>query len=308
MLRATVAVAAAGLGGTDTITVLPHTAALGLPDALARRIARNTQLVLLEESNLAKVADPAAGFGAVEDLTDKLCAAAWSLFQEIEAAGGAWAALERGVIKGKVAAVRARRQQAIARRRDVLTGTSDFPHLSETQPTVLDVATIAAPKEAAVAVATEALPRIRLAEPFERLREASDRILAETGSRPKIFLANLGNLSDFTARASFAKNFFETGGIEAVTSDGFASRDAMAAAFEESGAGLACLCSSDEVYETDAVEAAKALTGAAHIYLAGRPRGREAELTAAGVGTFVFAGSDALATLESAYEILRLRG
>jgi methylmalonyl-CoA mutase len=187
----------------------------------------------------------------------------------------------------------------------VLTGTSDFAHLAETQPAVLDVATIAAPKETAVAVSTEALPRIRLAEPFERLRKASDRILAETGSRPKVFLANLGQLSDFTARASFAKNFFETGGIEAVTSDGFASRDAMAAAFKASGARLACLCASDEVYEKGAIEAAKALTGAAHIYLAGRPRGREAELTAAGVGTLVYAGCDVLATLDAAYAMLR---
>src|SRR5215831_7343599 len=83
MLRTTIAVAAAGLGGADTITALPHTAALGLPDAFARRVARNTQLVLLEESNLARVADPTAGSGAIEDLTVKLSAAAWSLFQEI---------------------------------------------------------------------------------------------------------------------------------------------------------------------------------------------------------------------------------
>src|SRR5579871_2535878 len=105
MLRTTIAVAAAGLGGADSITALPHTAPLGLPDAFARRVARNTQLILLEESNLARVSDPAAGSGALEAMTAKLCVAAWSLFQEIEAAGGAWAALERGVIQSKVAAV-----------------------------------------------------------------------------------------------------------------------------------------------------------------------------------------------------------
>ena len=136
---------------------------------------RNTQLILLEESNLAKVGDPAAGSGALEDLTGKLCAAAWSLFQEIEAAGGAWAALERGLIQSKVAAVRAKRLQAVARRKDALTGTSDFPDLEETPPAVLDVPPIVAPKEAAAALAIEPLPRIRLAEPFERLRDASDR-------------------------------------------------------------------------------------------------------------------------------------
>jgi methylmalonyl-CoA mutase len=307
MLRITMAVAAAGLGGADSVTALPHTAALGLPDAFARRIARNTQLILLEESNLAKVADPAAGSGAIEDITARMCVAAWSLFQEIEAAGGAWAALERGLIQGKVAAVRAQRQQAVARRKDALTGTSDFPDLHESQPAVLDVAKIVAPKESAVAVTIEALPRIRLAEPFERLREASDRILAERGARPKVFLANLGRLSDFTARATFARNFFEAGGIEAVTNDGFKSRDEMVAAFKTSGAKLVCLCGSDEIYAKEAVAVAQALAGATHLYLAGRPRELEAELKAAGVETFIYVGCDALATLSSAHAILEAR-
>jgi methylmalonyl-CoA mutase len=304
MLRTTIAVAAAGLGGADSITALPHTAPLGLPDAFARRVVRNTQLILLEESNLAKVGDPAAGSGALEDLTGKLAAAAWALLQEIEAAGGAWAAFERGLIQRKVAAVREKRLQAVARRKDALTGTSDFPDLKETPPAVLDVAPIVAPKEAAAALTIEPLPRLRLAEPFERLRDASDRILAQTGARPKIFLANLGKLSDFTARATFARNFFEAGGIEAATSDGFASRDAMAAAFKASGARLACLCSSDKVYAGDAVGAAQALAGAAHIYLAGRPRDLEPALTAAGVGTFIFAGCDVLEILARAYDNL----
>jgi methylmalonyl-CoA mutase len=153
-------------------------------------------------------------------------------------------------------------------------------------------------------VTIEALPRIRLAEPFERLREASDRMMVEHGTRPKIFLANLGKLSDFTARAAFAKSFFEAGGIAAAPNDGFASRDAMAAAFKTSGAKLACLCSSDEVYAKEAAEAAKALAGAAHLYLAGRPRGLEATLKAAGVGTLIFTGCDVLATLRAAHDIL----
>src|SRR4029450_10581099 len=135
MLRATIAVVGAGLGGADAITVLPFTRALGLPDRFARRnarrLARNPQLVLLEESNLAKVPAPAAGAGGIEDLTDKLCRAAWAAFQEIEAAGGAWAALQQGLIQSKVAAVRSAREAAVARRKDALTGTSDFPDLAE---------------------------------------------------------------------------------------------------------------------------------------------------------------------------------
>src|SRR5262244_32083 len=223
ILRTTIAIAAAGLGGADSITALPHTAALGLPDAFARRIVRNTQLILLEESNLAKVGDPAAGSGAIEDLTSKLCASAWKLFQEIESTGGVWAALERGLIQANVATVRSERQKAVARRKDAFTGTSDYPDLGETPPTSLDVAKVTPPREAVPAVTIQALPRIRLAEPFERLRDASDRILERTRSRPKLFLANLGKASDFSARATYAKNFYEAGGIEAVANDGFKS-------------------------------------------------------------------------------------
>ena len=129
MLRATIATFSAGLGGANAITVLPHTLALGLPDPFARRVARNTQLVLLEESNLAKVSDPAAGSGGIESLTQQLCESAWSLFQEIENAGGVFASLEQNLIQRKVAATRAVRQQNIARRKEVLTGATEFPNL-----------------------------------------------------------------------------------------------------------------------------------------------------------------------------------
>jgi len=299
ILRSTVAVVAAGLGGADAITVLPFTAAIGLPDQFARRIARNTQLVLLEESNLAKVADPAAGSGGIEDLTGQLCTAAWALFQEIEAAGGADAALTQGLIQRKVAATRAEREKNVARRRDPLTGTSEFPDIHEAAVHVLDVA----PRPSSSERSPLALPRIRLAEPFEALRDASDRMLAAKGARPKVFLANLGKLADFTARTLFAKNFFEAGGIEAISNDGFASREEMLAAFKASGATLACLCSSDKVYATEAAEAAKALSGAGAslIYLAGRPGEIEAELKAAGVQDFIYVGCDVLATLQRAH-------
>jgi methylmalonyl-CoA mutase len=308
LLRTTIAVTAAGLGGADSITVMPHTAALGLPDAFARRVARNTQLILLEESNLAKVADPAAGSGAIEDLTGKLCAAAWTQFQEIEIAGGAWAALERGLVQKNVAAVRAERQKAAGRRKDALTGTSDFPDLHEKSAAVLAVAPVTAPKENVAAVTIEPLPRIRLAEPFEALRDASDRLLAKSGARPKVFLANLGKLSEFTARAMFAKNFYEAGGIEAASNDGFKDRAALIAAFKISGAKLACLCSSEAVYAEQAAAAAQALAAAgATVHLAGRPGERETELRQAGVKSFVFMGCDALSTLQAAHDILAVK-
>ena len=304
ILRSTVAVVAAGLGGADAISVLPFTAALGLPDAFARRIARNTQLVLLEESNLAKVADPAAGAGGIEDLTAQLCAAAWTLFQEIETVGGADAALSQGLIQRKVAATRAEREKNVARRRDALTGTSEFPDIHEAAVHVLEVT----PRPSSSERSPLALPRIRLAEPFETLRDASDRMLAATGARPKIFLANLGKLSDFTARTLFARNLFEAGGFEAISNDGFVGRDEMIAAFKASGATLVCLCSSDNVYEAEAVNAATALSaaGASRIYLAGRPGEREAALKAAGVQDFIYVGCDVIAVLSAAHHQLEL--
>jgi len=306
MLRATMATFSAGLGGANAVTVLPHTLALGLPDPFARRVARNTQLVLLQESNLAKVSDPAAGAGGIESLTRQLCEAAWALFQEIENAGGAFAALEQNLIQRRVAATRASREQNFARRKEVLTGATEFPNLHEFQVAVLDAKPVVLPPYGEAKFNFDALAPMRLAEPFEALRDRSDRILENKGTRPKIFLANLGTAADFTARATFAKSFFETGGIEALDTHGFTDPAAVGAAFRDSGAALACLCSQDKIYAELAVPAAKALqaAGAKHIYLAGRPGEQEAALRAAGVEDFFFAGVDVLAMLQEVYRLM----
>jgi methylmalonyl-CoA mutase len=299
ILRTTIAVAAAGFGGADAITVLPHTATLGLPDAFARRIARNMQLILLEESNLARVADPAAGSGAFEALTEQLCLAAWTQFQEIEREGGAWQALQSGLVQRRVEAVRALRQQALARGKEILTGTNAYPDIAETPPAVLAVAPRAVQRDEAASVTAPPLPRLRLAEPFEALRDKSDQILAATGARPKVFLATLGAPAEFTARANFAKNFFEAGGIEALAGP--------VGDQERTQARLVCLCASMKLPEAELGSAAAALkqSGAAHIYFAGRPGPQENTLRKAGVQTFIDEGCDALATLKAAYDILQ---
>jgi methylmalonyl-CoA mutase len=305
MLRATMATFSAGLGGANAITVLPHTLALGLPDPFARRVARNTQLVLLEESNLAKVTDPAAGSGGIEALTRELCAAAWSRFQEIEKAGGVFAALEQNLIQRKVATTCAAREAHLARRKEVLTGATEFPNLHEAQVAVLEQKLVTLAPYGEAKFKFDALPPMRLAAPFERLRDRSDEMLKDKGNRPKIFLASLGTPADFTARATFAKSFFESGGIEAVNEHEFTDTVALAAAFKASGADLACLCSSDKIYAEHAIPAAKALhaAGAKHIYLAGRPDAQEAAFRAAGVQTFIFAGGEALAVLQEAHRL-----
>jgi len=306
MLRATVATFSAGLGGANAITVLPHTLALGLPDPFARRVARNTQLVLLEESNLDKVSDPAAGSGGIESLTQQLCERAWALFQKIENAGGAFAALEQNLIQNEVAATRLKRERNIATRKEVLTGATEFPNLNEIRVAVLEAKPIALAPYGEPKIKFNALPPMRLAQPFEALRDRSDRILQDKGTRPRIFLANLGTPAEFTARATFARSFFEAGGIGVVDTEGFTDSTSLATAFKASGAALACLCSQDQIYARQAVAASNALqlAGARHIYLAGRPGDQEETLRAAGIGDFVFAGCDAQRTLQEAYRLV----
>jgi methylmalonyl-CoA mutase len=300
ILRTTIATFAAAIGGADAITVLPFSSALGLPDAFARRVARNTQLVLIEEAGVARVADPTAGTGWSEQLAGDLCAAAWALFQEIERAGGAAAALEQGLIQRKVAAAHAERERAVATCKDALVGANEFPDLGEAPVTVLDV-TRASMAPMPVAIPVTPLTQMRLAEPYEALRDASDRMLATNGARPKVFLANLGASADFTERTTFAANFFAAGGIEAIRNDGFASRDALVAAFRASGARLACLCGTDAVYDQEAADTARALkaTGAQRLYLVGRP-GVHEQWRAVGIDTFIHLGCDALAILQAA--------
>jgi methylmalonyl-CoA mutase len=339
MLRATVATFSAGIGGADSLTVLPFTAALGLPDGFARRVARNTQLVLLEEANLWRVADPAAGAGGFEALTQALCEQAWNKLQDLEREaadglpGGIVSALASGHVQTGLARQREARAKAIATRREPITGTSEYPNLAEVAATVLAVepVTPAKPKmpvtkaseqqanaligqlaqgapRAQVLAAPEAglsaepLPSIRLAEPFEALRDRADA----APERPRVFLATLGAIADFSTRAGFARNLFEAGGISAPGHDGFA-RDgatdiaALVVAYRASGARLACLCGSDAAYQAETVAASSALKQAgATVWIAGKPGETEAALREAGVEAFVFAGCDAVEALEQA--------
>ncbi|WP_406122705.1 methylmalonyl-CoA mutase subunit beta [Streptomyces canus] len=273
MLRATIATLAAGVGGADAVTVLPFDHALGLPDAFARRIARNTSTILVEESHLSRVIDPAGGSWYVERLTDELAEAAWRFFRTIERDGGQAAVLRSGRLRTDLATTWAQRSKKLATRREPVTGVSEFPFLSE-KPVVRDPA----PGQPA-----GGLPRVRRDEAYEDLRARSDAHLAATGSRPRVFLAAIGPAAAHTARTTFAANLFQAGGIEPVTEG----------TFEESGATEVCLCSSDALYEERAEDVAGTLraAGARHVFLAGRP-GQYAD-----VDSYVFAGCDAVSVL-----------
>ncbi|MEU7581205.1 methylmalonyl-CoA mutase small subunit [Streptomyces sp. NPDC041068] len=284
MLRTTVACLGAGVGGADAVTVLPFDHSLGLPDAFARRIARNTSTILIDESHLARVIDPAGGSWYVERLTDELAHAGWEFFQEIERAGGQAAALRSGMIGERLAATWAERGKKLAKRREPITGVSEFPQLTERT----------VEREAAPAAPTGGLPRVRRDEAYEALRTRSDAHLATTGARPRVFLAALGPAAAHTARATFAANLFQAGGIEPVHEPVTVDAGTVAEAFKASGATVACLCSSDALYAEQAEAVAQALKGAGaeRVFLAGR--GEYADVDA-----YVYAGCDAVAVLSS---------
>ena len=335
ILRTTAACFAAGIAGADAITVAPFDAALGYSRALPRRIARNLQIVLMEESGINRVVDAAGGAFLFETLTESLADAAWQCMQDIERVGGMAAALTSGVIGERIAAVAAERFKNLARRKDALTGVSEFPDIHEIAmeadrpdpaaamagrdqgpvgaPGPLPAPGSGAMMSAIIAAAGRGvnilamakalqdsapisitpLKRVRLAEPFETLRDRGDVLRAANKTLPIVYLATIGSAADYTTRATFAKNLFEAGGFET----------SAAADFKTSGARLAIICSTDPLYKEQAAATAAALkaAGAAAVYLAGRGGEMEAALKTAGVDGFIFVGCDATAVLTAAY-------
>lgn len=299
MLRVTIGCLAAAVGGADIVRVLPFDAAVGVPDELGRRVARNTQLALMEESNLHRVIDPAGGSWYVEHLTDALAAEAWTILQAIEADGGIVAALRSGTLQDRIDASWAQTAASVATRRRPITGVSEFPDVAEKLLERAAAPPVADPDGPAEA---RPLPLRRIAEPYERLRDAA----AGADPSPTVFLANLGPAAVHTARASWAKNFFEAGGIRAVPTDGFDDVESLAAAFAADASAIAVICSSDKTYAEHAAAAATALkaAGAVRVYLAGHPGDRRDADVAAGVDEFIHVGTDVLATLTAAHATL----
>ncbi|ETT26949.1 methylmalonyl-CoA mutase [Rhodococcus aetherivorans] len=291
MLRTTLAAFGAGIGGADAVTVLPFdtalpTGALGVSEAFSARIARNTQLLLLEESNLGRVLDPAAGSWYVEELTAQIAAKAWEFFQQIEAAGGYRAALDDGLIGERIAATRARRDSDIAHRRTAVTGVNEFPNLAEAP----------LPAETADAGADVA----RYAAAFEALRNRSDVHLAAHGTRPRALLAPLGPIAEHNIRTTFAANLLASGGIETVNPGPLSvDDDSIAAAVRDSGATVAVVCGTDKRYGEQAAAAVTALRGAGigTVLLAGPERAVSETTGAERPDGFLTAKIDAIAAL-----------
>ncbi|UPK74726.1 methylmalonyl-CoA mutase family protein [Nocardioidaceae bacterium SCSIO 66511] len=267
MLRTTLAGFAAGVGGADDVTVQPFDSALaggapGASERFAARIARNTQLLLLEESHVGAVIDPAGGSWYVEQLTESLADQAWQVFQEIERAGGFAAALDSGAIAERLDATRTTRADDIAHRRTSVTGVNEFPNLGE--PSV----------EPKPSPDGGLLPVARYAEPFEAMRDRSDRHLAETGVRPSVFLATLGPVAEHNQRATYARNLLASAGIDVVESGLTEEAETLTAAVREASLKVAVLCGGDGRYERIGSDAVDALRSGhlARVYAVGSER------------------------------------
>ncbi|MFI6865920.1 methylmalonyl-CoA mutase family protein [Nocardia sp. NPDC050406] len=288
MLRTTLAAFGAGVGGADIVTVLPFDDALpagelGVSQAFSQRMARNTQLLLLEESHLGFVQDPSAGSWYVESLTDQLAAKAWEFMQQLESAGGYLAALQSGVLAEAIAATKAQRDSDVAHRKTAITGVNEFPNLGE-KP---------------LSEAARAQDRIaRYGAAFETLRDRSDAYLAAHGARPKALLVPLGPVAENNVRVTFAANLLASGGIE-TENPGTLDLAGIATAVRESGATVAVLCGSDNRYGAEAGPAVQALreAGIGTVLLAG-PEKAVADTTGAQrPDGFVTARMDAVAAL-----------
>ncbi len=261
MLRGTVAAFAAGVGGADAVTVLPFDSPLGQPDAFGRRIARNVSHLLIDESHVAEVADPAGGSYAVERLTDDLAVAAWAELGELEITGlDAFAARIEDVV--------ARREAEIAKRKRPITGLSEFPSLTESLPERPPV-----PGETDVR---------RYGASFEALRD-------EPAATP-VFLATMGTVAQHTARATFASNLFAAGGIAVEVAGPTADVEELAASYEKSGSPVVCLAGTDSAYAEWGEAAAAALRerGAAYVIIAGRADTYTDDSCAMGVDALAF--------------------
>ncbi|MEM7681015.1 MAG: methylmalonyl-CoA mutase family protein [Planctomycetota bacterium] len=360
LLRNTVCCFAGALGGAQVITAEPFDKALGLPDTFSRRIARNTHAVLSEEAHVARVLDPAGGSWMIESMTDGLAEKGWAFFRDIEKQGGMAEALASGWVRQQIDSAFAPRAKNIARRRDPVTGVSEFPNLGEAAPPqrkpdlkrllpaaharlaeerpehpdglarLTETATFSgtSPGDVSRAALTCAQAGASLgqlssavyagrhrtaqpplaphpyAEPFEKLRDASDRHLELTGRRPQALLVTLGAVAEHTVRAGFSRNLFEAGGIEthatpAITGDPQAMAEQAAAQASDAVAALACVCSSDPIYQEAAEPVARALkeAGVRTVVLAGFPGDREDAYRAAGVDRFIYLKCDVLQTL-----------
>lgn len=309
MLRSTTEAMSAAIAGIDSMTVNPFDVTFEKSNDFAERIARNTQIILQEESYFSKIVDPSAGSYYIETLTDSIASEAWKLFLEVQNKGGFTAAFKEGFIQGKVKEVASKREAAIATRREILLGTNQFPNFNEkvkAMPEDTSYACCEGKKEEkcdcgdAEKIA-EPLVCFRGAQAFEALRLRTDL----SGRRPKVFMLTMGNLAMRLARSQFSSNFFGCAGFEVIDNNGFKTAEEGVKAAMDAKAEIVVLCSSDDEYTTLAPEVFEKLGNKAIFVVAGDPASK-AELEAKGIKNFINVKSNVLETLKSYQALLKL--
>lgn len=296
LLRSQTETMSAALAGVDSITTTPFDVPYKTPDAFSERIARNQQFLLKEESHLDKVVDPAGGSYYVETLTVSLAKEAWKLFLDVEEKGGFLACINDNSIQKAINATAEKRHVDVARRKEILLGTNQYPNISETAAQKIETTGCSCGchhEEGGEAQGT-GLSRKRAASDFEALRLATEA----ASNRPKVFMLTIGNLAMRLARAQFSTNFFGCAGYEIIDNLGFDTVQEGVDAAIEKGADVIVLCSSDDEYATLAPEAFKYLDGRAMFVVAGAPACME-ELQAVGINDFIHVRCNVLETLQS---------
>ena len=304
LLRSQTATMSAALAGVNSITVTPFDITYKQPDEFSERIARNQQLLLKEESHFNKIVDPAGGSYYIETLTASIAEEAWKLFLEVEDAGGFYAALRSGFVQNTVNAAAESRRTAIARRKEILLGTNQYPNIHETALDKIVAETghsCGCHHHEECTPEMPALHTVRGASDFEALRLATEK----SGKRPKVFMLTIGNLAMRLARSQFSGNFFGCAGYEIIDNLGFDTVQAGVEAAIKAKADIVVLCSSDEEYATLAPEAYKLLEGKAIFVVAGAPESME-DLKAQGITRFINVRSNVLETLKEYNTLLSI--
>lgn len=294
LLRTMTETMSAALAGVNSIETLPFDRCFARPDEFSERIARNQQVLLRDESHLNKVVDPAGGSYYIETLTASIAKQAWNIFMEVEDKGGFYEMIKSGEIQKKVNESGVKRHSDVARRKEILLGTNQYPNVNETE---LQHAENAPKCNCGCSAdvednAVESLNFDRAASQFEQIRLDTER----SGHRPKVFMLTIGNLAMRLARAQFSGNFFGCAGYEIIDNIGFNSiKEGIDAAIEK-GADVVVLCSSDDEYAQYAPEAFKELNGRALFVVAGAPACMD-ELKALGIENFIHVRVNVLETL-----------
>jgi len=344
MLRGTVEAMAAAIGGSDTLSVLPFDSVLRAPDEFSRRMARNTQLILKNESYMDRVVDPSSGSYYIEELTDSIAKAAWDKFLKIEEAGGFVEAFRSGLIQREIEDIARQRDMNIATRKDFFLGVNQYPNLTEKNPVKIDggipskklttkkqieepdsierlreyleggntgIGDVVGSGRTDDKLGVKPLRPYRGPEAFEEMRLRTVKHAKETGKAPVVFLLPVGNISMRNARANFSSNFFGCAGFKVIENRGFDTIEKGVKAAVKSGAQIVVICSSDKEYPDLAPGIAEQIKTAkpdTRVVIAGYPKEQLDELRKSGVDEFIHARSNALEELRKFQAIAGIGG